>query len=387
MRITEIEKLLDIPDMTDSDVESIKKQQALIHNHRVNNQKSIAKRKAARARRLDEISKRQAFFDLGQYMVKYKNSFEENGDESLLEYGQSYQEDDIYIPKTVLDDPLQTAQIHDLGKYVSCDLGVKVHHNKCRICHFQSLPSSTLGECQQVLQDTFGMKMFRDGQYEMFKAFADGQSIIARKKTSYGKSFIHTFSALATPHTMFNVICPIISLVDDQFYKLNCIYQIPAAKYYGELPIQYRENMFYEVSKKYIKVLLITTESFTSRSTQLWMNNMVVQLGLKLQFVIDEGHCCSPSYYGRWRMSYEAIPKIYQSQEFRFNRFPIAIVSATITDEDSTYFTSIFGLSNVYYDLDTGAQLQRQNLKFSVQKRQKKSKNLVDYLKKNNRKE
>ena len=73
MRITEIEKLLDIPDMTDSDVESIKKQQALIHNHRVNNQKSIAKRKAARARRLDEISKRHAFFDLGQSMVKYKN--------------------------------------------------------------------------------------------------------------------------------------------------------------------------------------------------------------------------------------------------------------------------------------------------------------------------
>ena len=70
MRITEIEKLLDIPDMTDSDVESIKKQQALIHNHRLNNQKSIAKINTGR---LDEISKRHAFFDLGQSMVKYKN--------------------------------------------------------------------------------------------------------------------------------------------------------------------------------------------------------------------------------------------------------------------------------------------------------------------------
>ena len=157
---------------------------------------------------------------------------------------------------------------------------------------------------------TSTLKKIRDGQYEMFKAFADGQSVIARNKTSYGKSFIHTFSALTTPHTMFIVICPIISLVDDQFYKLNCIYQIPAAKYYGELPIQYRENIFYEVLKKHIKVLVITAESFTSRSSQLWMNNMVVQLGLKIQFVIDEGHCCSPSYYGRWRMSYEVIPKI-----------------------------------------------------------------------------
>lgn len=120
------------------------------------------------------------------------------------------------------------------------------------------------------------MESFRDGQYEMCKAFVDGQSVIARKKTFYRKSFIHTFSALIRSGTIFIVVCPTISLVDDQFYKLNSIYQIPTAKYYGELPIEYRENMFYEMLKKHIKVPLITVESFTSHLTQLWMNNMVV---------------------------------------------------------------------------------------------------------------
>ena len=198
-------KLLDIPDMTDSEVESINKQQVLIHNHRISNQKLIAKRNAVRADHLDEISKRHAFFDLGQSMVLYKNPLKENGDKSLLEYGKSYQEDHIYIPTTVLDDPVRTAQIKEFGKCVSCDLGVKIHHNKCRICHFQSLPSSTLDECQLILQDAFYMESFRDGQYEMCKAFVDGQSVIARKKTSYGKSFIHTFLALTTPGTIFIV--------------------------------------------------------------------------------------------------------------------------------------------------------------------------------------
>ena len=145
--------------------------------------------------------------------------------------------------------------------------------------------------------------------------------------------------------------------------------------------------MFYEVSKKHIKVLLITAESFTSSATQLWMNNMVVQLGLKLQFVIDEGHCCAPVYYSGWRMSSEAIPQIYQNGEFRFNQLPIAIVSATITDEDAEYFTSVFGLLSVFYDLDSGAQLQRRNLKFSVEKRPKKSKHFLNYLERIRRRE
>ena len=36
--------------------------------------------------------------------------------------------------------------------------------------------------------------------------------------------------------------------------------------------------MFYEVSKNHVTVLVITTGSFTSRSIQLWMRSMVMQL-------------------------------------------------------------------------------------------------------------
>jgi len=90
----------------------------------------------------------------------------------------------------------------------------------------------------------------------------------------------------------------------------------------GGSDIEYRKSVFLEVAQRHIKILFVTPERFVMDSFHKFLKNIHTELKMKLQFVIDEGHCLSNDYFNNhFRSCYGKIPGIYK--ELTLNRFMI----------------------------------------------------------------
>ena len=103
-------------------------------------------------------------------------------------------------------------------------------------------------------------------------------------------------------------------------------------------------------------------------SFHLFLSNVQTELEMKLQFVIDEGHCLSNDYFNNhFRNCYGKITDIYKKY---YAQFPIAIMSATITNDFATKLKEQLNLTKApLVVLDKAQDLQRANLHFTMSKR------------------
>ena len=102
-------------------------------------------------------------------------------------------------------------------------------------------------------------------------------------------------------------------------------------------------------------------------SFHLFLSNIQTELKVKLQFVIDKGHCLSNDYFNnQFRNCYGEIIDIYKKY---YTQFPIAIISATITNDFTTKLKKQLNLTKApLVVLDKAQDLQRVNLHFTMSK-------------------
>ena len=151
---------------------------------------------------------------------------------------------------------------------------------------------------------------------------------------------------------------------------MNLEYKIPSAIIHGGGSLEYRQSVFLEVAQKYIKLLFVTPERFVMSSFHNFFVNIIIELCMMLQFVIDKGHCPSNDYFNNiFRKCCGQIPGVYKE---RYHKFLIAIASDTIANEFDVKLKQQLNLTKPLLVLDKVVELQCNNLKFSICKRQRK---------------
>lgn len=79
---------------------------------------------------------------------------------------------------------------------------------------------------EKLIQDLFGFKTFRDGQYETIRNILEGRSTLFISETASGKSLTYLLSSIIMKGLTI-VVSPLVSLMLDQIDHLPS--DLPAA--------------------------------------------------------------------------------------------------------------------------------------------------------------
>jgi ATP-dependent DNA helicase RecQ len=88
------------------------------------------------------------------------------------------------------------------------------------------------GKLQKTLLERFGYTSFREGQVEVIQALLDKRDVAVFWGTGQGKSLCYQIPSLHLNQVAV-VVCPLISLMQDQVHKLNGLSKEPVATFLG----------------------------------------------------------------------------------------------------------------------------------------------------------
>ncbi len=167
------------------------------------------------------------------------------------------------------------------------------------------------------LNELFGFPDFLDGQWEIIRKVFAKESVLAIKKTGYGKSLCYQL-----PATFFDgitlVFSPLIALMRDQINFLNQR-GVPAACINSDNSLEENNQIINSVKNNEIKLLYIAPERQNSWNWRDLIDNIKISL-----IVIDEAHCIS--VWGHdFRPAYKKIASITLS----FTDTPVIALTAT----------------------------------------------------------
>ena len=147
-------------------------------------------------------------------------------------------------------------------------------------------------------------------------------------------------SLIKKTYTFLTVVSPTTSLIEDQVFKINSHFRIPSAIMHGGCSYDNGKPIFLEVAQKHVKVLLAISERYVLPSFHRFIRKIHKELGMNLQFAINEGHCLSKECSNAvFRKCCGGIPTIFKDH---FNKRPILIVSATIKNDDTADLEHLF---------------------------------------------
>jgi superfamily II DNA helicase RecQ len=132
----------------------------------------------------------------------------------------------------------------------------------------------------KVLNDTFKLKKFHRLQFAAINAVLNGDNVYVQMPTGAGKSLIYQLPGQISDSVTI-VICPLLSLIEDQVNKLKLL-NIPVAAYdltVGQPLIDFK--LIYITPEKFI------TNNFIYKIKYLYNNKKLKRV------VIDEAHCVS----------------------------------------------------------------------------------------------
>lgn len=226
-----------------------------------------------------------------------------------------------------------------------------------------------LQKAEQLLQQYFGYKSFRDGQEKSLTYTLQGQSSLCVMPTGGGKSICYQVPAMMMEGVTL-VISPLISLMQDQVNSLQ-LAGIPAAFINSTLSAREVEETMQLVVQGYIRLLYIAPERLENEMFCYQLARIHVPL-----IAVDEAHCIS-EWGHDFRPSYRAINRLLQLWEHR----PIILaLTATATPAVRDDICSILNIPAAHTVI-TG--FQRENLSFSVVLGQDKDRFIKQYIHKN----
>lgn len=226
-----------------------------------------------------------------------------------------------------------------------------------------------LQQAEQLLQQYFGYKSFRDGQEKSLTYTLQGQSSLCVMPTGGGKSICYQVPAMMMDGVTL-VISPLISLMQDQVTSLQ-LAGIPAAFINSTLSAREVEETMQLVAQGYIRLLYIAPE----RLENDMFCHQLARIHIPL-IAVDEAHCIS-EWGHDFRPSYRAIHRLLDLWE---NRPIVLALTATATPAVREDICSILNIPTAHTVI-TG--FKRENLSFSVVLGQDKERFIKQYIQKN----
>lgn len=204
-----------------------------------------------------------------------------------------------------------------------------------------------------VLQKSFNLSSFRNGQLEIIKAILDQQDTLAVLPTGAGKSLCYQFPALYLEKLVV-VISPLIALMKDQVHNLQTKGIRAGCLYSGQLEEEKRK-IFSDINEGGSYLLYLSPERVQKEGFKNWILNRQIAL-----FAIDEAHCVS-QWGHDFREEYSELSTLKQLRP----DVPILALTASATPlvlddiaknlklQKPQRFVRGFYRPNLYYQVET----------------------------------
>lgn len=138
----------------------------------------------------------------------------------------------------------------------------------------------------QILNDSFGLSGFRQGQREVVETALEGRDSLVLWPTGSGKSLTYQMASLLMPDLTL-VVSPLVALMKDQMDQAK-ERNLPFAMVNSSLSKEEREKVFAQLKRGEFKLLYLTPERFKKPETWEALKGREVSL-----LVVDEAHCVS----------------------------------------------------------------------------------------------
>jgi ATP-dependent DNA helicase RecQ len=223
----------------------------------------------------------------------------------------------------------------------------------------------TIDSLKEQLKKTFGFSQFRGEQEAIILNTIQGKNSFVLMPTGAGKSLCYQLPAIVMEGTAI-VISPLIALMKNQVDQMVA-FGINAQFLNSSLTRAEINRVKAEVISGAVKLLYIAPESLNKQENLNFLKQA------KISFVaIDEAHCIS-EWGHDFRPEYRKIRTIIETID---EKMPIIALTATATPkvqidiqktlnlEDATVFKSSFNRKNLYYEIRSKKDIDKQLIRF-----------------------
>ena len=227
------------------------------------------------------------------------------------------------------------------------------------------MESNTTNAIREKLRQVFGYSQFREEQEAIIKNVLAGKNTFVIMPTGGGKSLCYQIPALIQAGVAI-VVSPLIALMKNQVDQLHAV-GVNAACVNSTLSKKVTKEIRENVLSGKTKLLYIAPESFIKEE------NLAFLKQAHISFVaVDEAHCIS-DWGHDFRPEYR---KIKTAIDQELGTLPIIGLTATATPkvqqdilknleiEDATVFKSSFNRENLYYEIRSKTQVEKQIITF-----------------------